>query len=191
MKIALKDFQEDAVGELLVQLDSARYEAAKGTLQAVSVASPTGSGKTVIATSVIERILEGDDGHQADPDATFLWITDQPELNEQTRNKMLATSSLLTPGRLETIDASFDRNRENLAAGTIYFLNTQKLGRNSGLVQEGDAGTYTVWQTIANTIRERPTSFFVVIDEAHRGMQESRGRAEANTIIQKFIKGSD
>src|SRR5205085_11820147 len=32
--------------------------------------------------------------------------------------------------------------------------------------------------------------FFVVIDEAHRGMTEDRGAAEATTIIQKFIKGS-
>src|SRR6266542_2925396 len=110
MRIELKEFQVDAVADLIDQLDSARYEASRGRAQAVSVASPTGSGKTVIATAVIERILGGDDDHPADPDATFLWITDQPELNEQTRNKMLATSSVLTPATLETIAGDFDRN---------------------------------------------------------------------------------
>src|SRR3990172_9224210 len=36
-----------------------------------------------------------------------------------------------------------------------------------------------------------PDRFFVIIDEAHRGMSESpQARSEANTIIQKFIKGS-
>ncbi len=191
MKIELKEFQSEAVDELIDELDSARYEAAKGKSQAVSVASPTGSGKTVIATSVIERILTGDDEHPADPAATFLWITDQPELNEQTRNKMMATSSILTSTTLETIDADFDRGRETLEPGKVFFLNTQKLGRNSSLVREGDDGTFTLWQIIAATVTERPTHFYVVIDEAHRGMQEGKQRAEANTIIQKFIKDSD
>jgi type III restriction enzyme len=191
MKIELKAFQAEAVDELIDELDSARYEAAKGKAQAVSVASPTGSGKTVIATAVIERILEGDDDHPADQDATFLWITDQPELNEQTRNKMLGTSSVLSVSTLETIDADFDRDRDTLPSGAVYFLNTQKLGRNSSLVRGGDDGRYTLWQMIAATAEERPTNFYVVIDEAHRGMQEGKQRAEANTIIQKFIKGSD
>jgi len=191
MKIELKEFQVDAVADLINQLDSARYEASKGRSQAVSVASPTGSGKTVIATAVIERIFAGDDDHPADPDATFLWITDQPELNEQTRNKMLATSSVLTPALLETLAPGFDRNRATLTPGKVYFLNIQKLARRSGLVQPGDEGTFTLWQIIAATIAERPTNFYVIVDEAHRGMQEGRERAEATTIIQKFIKGSD
>lgn len=191
MKIELKDFQTEAVDQLVDELDSARYEVGKGKLQAVSVASPTGSGKTVIATSVIERILEGDDNHPADPNATFLWITDQPELNEQTRNKMLATSSVLTSRTLEPIDADFDRHQETIEPGKVYFLNTQKLGRNSSLVRDGDDGTYTLWQMIANTIEQRATNFYAVIDEAHRGMQEGKAREDANSIIQKLIKGSD
>lgn len=190
MKIELKDFQTDAVGELIGEFDSARYEVgSKEKPQAISVASPTGSGKTVIATAVIERILEGDDDHSADPEARFLWITDQPELNEQTKNKMLATSSVLTAGRLEIIDAKLDQ--ETFSAGKVYFLNTQKLGRNSTLIRDGDGRTYTLWQTIANTIAEHPANFYVVIDEAHRGMHEGREREEANTIIQKFIKGHE
>jgi type III restriction enzyme len=188
MKIELKDFQEDAVAKLISHFDSARYEVAKGEAQAISLASPTGSGKTVIATAAIERILEGDDDHSADPDAIFLWITDQPELNAQTKNKMLATSSVLTPAHLVVVDAAL--NQEVLTPGHVYFLNTQKLGQNSLLIREGNGRDFTLWQTIANTIEACPTSFYVIVDEAHRGMQERRDREEANTIIQKFIKGS-
>ena len=129
------------VDELIDQLDSARYEASKGKLQAVSVASPTGSGKTVIATAVIERILEGDDDHAPDPEATFLWITDQPELNEQTRHKMLTTSSTLGASRLHAIDAGFDRDRRTLEGGRVYFLNTQKLGKAASSAREMQART--------------------------------------------------
>ena len=49
---------------------------------------PTGSGKTVIANALFERILEGDETREGDSTATFLWITDQPDLNEQTRRKL-------------------------------------------------------------------------------------------------------
>lgn len=189
MKIALKDFQTEALDELIGQFDGARYEAARGKGQAISLVSPTGSGKTVIATALIERILEGDDDHSADPTATFLWLTDQPELNEQTRAKMLNSSSVLSRTRLQIIDAPMQK--EVLEPGRVYFLNTQKLGQNSRLVREGDKGSFTLWETLANTVESRPTSFYVVIDEAHRGMQQKRDRDEANSIIQKFIKGSD
>jgi type III restriction enzyme len=189
MKIVLKQFQAERVEELATELEVARAEAVRGRLQAVTLASPTGSGKTVIATAVIERILEGDEDHPPDSEAVFLWVTDQPELNEQTKQKMLATSSVLTRAHLVVIDPAFDQ--ESLTPGHVYFLNTQKLGANSNLVRPGDKRNYTLWETLSNTIESRPTSFYVVIDEAHRGMREGPEGDEAQTIIQKFIVGSD
>src|SRR5437588_6064673 len=106
MKIELKRFQLDAIQGLLDEMDSARYEVDKGKLQALSLSSPTGSGKTAIATALIERILDGDQDHQPASDARFLWLSDQPELNEQTRKKMLQTASTLGSDDLVVIDAS-------------------------------------------------------------------------------------
>ena len=133
-------------------------------------------------------ILQGDDEHPPYSDATFLWITDQPELNEQTRKKMLSTSSVLSNDTLRVIDVSFDN--ETLFPGTVHFLNTQKLGKDKSLVTRNDHRTYTIWDIIRNTIDTRPGRVFVIVDEAHRGMTEERSQAEATTIIQKFIKGS-
>ncbi len=189
MKLLLKDFQTEAVDQVVRQLRRAAAEAAEGDLQAVSLSSPTGSGKTVMATAAIERILTGDADGPPRPAGTFLWITDQPELNEQTRRKMVLTSSVLDPSDLIVLDQTFDA--ELFESGRLYFLNTQKLARNAGLVTEGDKRSFTIWETITNTVAARRGSFFVVIDEAHRGMTESRrARNEATTIIQKFIKGS-
>ncbi len=187
MNILLKEFQEAGVDEFVKRLRKAARDARDGELQAVSLASPTGSGKTVMLIAAIEQILQGDDEAPADPNATFLWITDQPELNLQTRDKMLAFSTVLTPAALISLDTDFDQ--EQLGSGRVYFLNTQKLGKNSLLVAPGDRRTWTLWETIANTVRERPGSFYVIIDEAHRGMQSARDRNEANSIIQKFIFG--
>ena len=188
MKLLLKQFQEDAVTRLVRHLRGAAKDSRSGDHQAVCLSSTTGSGKTVMLTRAIELLLQGDEEHAPIADATFLWITDQPELNEQTRKKMVATSSVLNAENLVVIDASFDE--EIFRAGAVYFLNTQKLGKDKGLVTQGDMRTYSIWETIKNTIDGWPGCFFVVIDEAHRGMAEEKGQAEAATIIQKFIKGS-
>jgi type III restriction enzyme len=188
VKLILKDFQEEAVQQLLGHVVSARQEATRGIHQALSLAAPTGSGKTVVMTALIEEILEGDDATARDPDAVFLWLTDQPELNEQTRQKMIATSSVLSGHQLVVVDAAIDQPA--LFPGKVYFLNTQKLAKNSSLVRHGDDRTYTLWQWLTRTIRERPTSFYLIIDEAHRGMHEAKETEAANSIIQKFIKGS-
>jgi type III restriction enzyme len=55
----------------------------------------------------MEWISAGDDLAAGDPRSTFLWVTDAPELNEQSKKKILATSEVFTPQRVETIEASF------------------------------------------------------------------------------------
>src|SRR5256885_1827539 len=124
MKLPLKQFQEIAIDELVTEMRAAAKEAKTGRRQAVCFSSATGSGKTVMITTAIELILEGDDEHAPVPDATFLWLTDQPELNEQTRRKMQNTSAVLTEDKLITIDAGFDY--ETLKPGAVHFLNIQK-----------------------------------------------------------------
>jgi type III restriction enzyme len=190
MNIELKDFQVDASKQLLTELRLAKSEislAAK--TEAVILSAPTGSGKTMIATDVIERVFEGYDTYEPESDAVFLWLTDQPELNEQTRKKMLGTSTVLGPSRLITIDSAFDQ--ETFTGGNVYFLNTQKLGKDKSLVETGDERAFTIWQTISNTVRRDSGKFYLIVDEAHRGMAVSdREQADARTIVQKFIKGS-
>lgn len=183
----LRHFQAEKLDTLGRELRSATAEGFHAP-QAVSLSAPTGSGKTVMATALVERILEGDETTPPDTQATFLWLTDQPELNEQTRRKMLAHSSVLGSGQLITIGNDF--HEEKLQEGRVYFLNTQKLGRSSHLISYRDGRTFTIWDTIQNTIRDIGEHFVVILDEAHRGMTETaQDRERAETIVQKFLKG--
>jgi type III restriction enzyme len=186
MNISLKDFQIDYVAELRDQLNYVRALGPKRPAAAL-LNAPTGAGKTVMATVLIEELLHGAEFQAEDPDITFLWLTDQPELNKQTYDKMLTISSQLLKQHLVIIDAEL--NQERLDSGRVYFLNTQKLGAGTSFVKTGDKRDWSLWQTIQNTFAADPAKFILIVDEAHRG---SRGREaeEAETILQKFLIGS-
>jgi type III restriction enzyme len=190
VRLPLKDFQDIRVAELASKTRLAvGVASAGGGLQAISFAAPTGSGKTVMATALIERLLEGDEDAPPLDELAVLWISDQPELNQQTFSKMLLHSSALEPSQLKVVSASnFDQRV--FGRQRVYFVNTQKLAKGAGLVDsEGDYRTHTFWQTVANTVEAGADRLLIIIDEAHRGMRD-RNREQAETIIQKFIKGS-
>ena len=192
MKLELKDFQDVAVDDLLRKLRPAKREAQdEGTHQAVILAAPTGSGKTVITAALIEEILTGSDRIEAEPDAVFLWLSDQPVLNEQSKKRIASASSKLGNNDLVIVDADFDR--ETFTGGKLYFINTQKLGRGTLLTSsKGDKRQYTIWETISNTTRTKADRFYLIIDEAHRGTKppSTRDANDRLTVMQKFVKGS-
>ncbi|MEJ7622610.1 MAG: DEAD/DEAH box helicase family protein [Pyrinomonadaceae bacterium] len=187
MRVGLFDFQKDALSDLQVNISEARVAASIDRPRAISFSAPTGAGKTVVMTALFENIFFGDAEFSAQPDAVILWLSDMPELNEQTRLKIEEKSDRIRTGQLVTIDNSFDS--EIFAGGNIYFMNTQKLGSDKLLTVKGDNRQFPIWQTLTNTAKAIPDRFYVVIDEAHRGMR-GRGAAEAQTIMQKFILGS-
>jgi len=190
VKIELKEFQQTAAVQMLNRLESARRDVLRGEPQAMILSSPTGSGKTVTVTALMEWIVEGYESIPDDRDATFLWISDSPELNAQSRDKILQHSTAFSSHDVVMIDPTF--SQEQFEGGKIYFLNTQKLGKESLLTKRGDMREYTIWETIENTTIAKPANFYVIIDEAHRGMVEKRGeRKKAQTIVQRFIKGYD
>jgi type III restriction enzyme len=189
VRIEPKDFQENAVLRLTEEIELARHEIDLGRPQAVVLSSPTGSGKTVIMTLLMERLWAGHESIAADPKAVFLWMSDSPELNIQSKEKIEAASDVFPQSRLVIIDTDFDQER--LSPGHVYFLNTQKLGVSSLLTKPGDGRAWTIWQTIENTTKASPTHFNLIVDEAHRGMGVSaRAEANARTLIQRFIKGA-
>src|SRR5436309_2711710 len=143
MKLTLKDFQEIAAEELYAEARAASREVGEGgRAQALVLSSPTGSGKTMIATALMERIVAGDDEHAPDEESTFLWLSDAPDLNEQSLRKLRDASTVFGNEDLITIDASFDQ--ATLTPGKVYFLNIQKLGRGTQLVTAGDERNFTL-----------------------------------------------
>ena len=86
MRYTLKDYQNDAVADVLARLKWARDDWHQRTSPvAFSLTATTGAGKTVMAAAVIEALFDGnaDYDFDSDPGAVLLWFTDDPSLNEQ------------------------------------------------------------------------------------------------------------
>jgi superfamily II DNA or RNA helicase len=187
MRYELMDYQRSAALDVLDRLDRGRNDWSSGYRSSFALSAVTGSGKTVIATAVIEAVLFGsaDLGVEPDPRATFLWITDDPALNRQTRNRMLTASDLLPPRALVEVDDGY--LNPSLDAGHVYFLNIQKLSKKSRLVQSGtNLRQASFWEVLANTVSDERTTLYLILDEAHRGMKQASDR---KTIVQRLIHG--
>lgn len=189
MKVNLFPFQKKALSELrMFTAESLGGYKRTHVPQVVSFTAPTGAGKTIIMSSLIEDIMFGDDKYPDQPNAVFVWLSDSPQLNEQSKLKIDTKSDRIRVSQTVTVtEDSFDQ--EMFDDGNIYFLNTQKLSKTSNLTKSGDRN-YTIWETLANTAREKSDRFYVIIDEAHRGMQGTAA-GKQTTIMQKFIKGSE
>src|ERR1019366_7395249 len=66
-----------------------------------------------------------------------------------------------------------------------------RLGAKADLVKSGPLvrRNFTFWDIVRNTVEDPAKTLYLVVDEAHRGMVEARKVEEANSIIQRFIKG--
>ncbi|MBU0482990.1 MAG: DEAD/DEAH box helicase family protein [Proteobacteria bacterium] len=207
MKFTLKDYQDEAVKDVLTNLKKARKRWHEDDdKHAFSLTATTGAGKTVMAAAVFEALFFGDDDYDFEPDpgAVVIWFSDDPSLNEQSRWRLNEASDKLNVSNLVTVESTF--SREKFDAGKIYFLNTQKLSKKSLLVRGHDPDdpgvetddrqmrlmpdmrSHTIWDTIQNTIEDPDLTLYLVLDEAHRGMRERV--TGTKTIVANLINGN-
>src|ERR671919_58075 len=111
MKFTLKDYQEEAVNDVLVNLKKAQKRWHEdGDKHAFSLTATTGAGKTVMAASVFEALFFGDDDHDFEPDpgAVVIWFSDDPSLNEQSRFRLMESSDRLRHMDLVVVGNTFN-----------------------------------------------------------------------------------
>ncbi len=208
MKFTLLPYQAQAVEDLLANLKRARENyknPEKREISSFSLTATTGAGKTVMAAAVIEALFWGNETFDVapDPGAVVLWFSDDPSLNEQTRNRLMQASEKFTYANLIRIEPPFARPR--LDSGKVYFLNTQKLSAKSLLVRghletaaeragqmafsTPDLQGWTIWETLANTIEAEDVSLYLVLDEAHRGFN-AKATTDKPTIVRRLVNGT-
>ncbi|UIR39649.1 DEAD/DEAH box helicase family protein (plasmid) [Rhodococcus sp. DMF-1] len=190
MKFALEPYQSKAVESILSNLAKARAGYLEdGERTAVGLTAPTGAGKTVIATAVLEGLYRGTPTRAPNPNMTVLWITDDRSLNAQTINKIhQASGGGIDMNRIRYLA---EEDHRTLEPGVIYFVHIQALQKNSTLHatrpdgSHNDKRTYGGWDMIAHTVHERGEDFVVIWDEAHRGAgtKVSERKSIAGTMV--------
>ncbi|MFD1861252.1 type III restriction endonuclease subunit R [Aeromicrobium camelliae] len=209
MKFTLKSYQSEAVDDVLRTLERARAAyRSEGTNSSVALSATTGAGKTVMAAAVIESLFWGSDkfGTDPDPGAVVIWFSDDPSLNEQTKDRLRQASEKFTYDQLVTVQFPFPRSK--LEPRKVYFLNTDKLAKNSRLTRTAtldDDGAFetlpgtaapdqqasTIWEIIGNTIDDPDLTVYLILDEAHRGFKNKRTSAEKPTLVRQLINGTN
>lgn len=189
MRFTLKDYQTEAVGKILTTLGYAREDwHGRQRRTAFALSSTTGSGKTVIAATVIEALLHGSDEFdvESDPSAVVLWVSKDPALNAQTRSRFIECADRIPAGDLVLLDKTFAE--ESLQTRTVYFINPDKLGKSADFVKHTDDRHVTFWEILANTIKDEEKTLYMILDEAHEGMKDQSSGEQ--TIVQKIINGN-
>lgn len=176
MKLTLHNYQEKAAAKLVSGIVAGLR--ADDETTAVTLAAPTGAGKTIIAAAALESLFE------AHPALTVLWVSMDKELNAQSRDKFKAASAVLAP-RLTILDNDF--TGEQLERGRISFINTAKLGRGSNMTKRSEGRQHTIWDALNTTVARNPL-FAVIVDEAHLGT----GVADtaADTLLTQLMNGT-
>ncbi|MFM8855814.1 MAG: DEAD/DEAH box helicase [Actinomycetota bacterium] len=207
MKFTLKNYQEEAVDEVLRRLDHARGLFRRDEIvTSFSLTATTGAGKTVMAAAAIEVLFFGSEKFDfaPDPGAVVIWFSDDPSLNLQTRGRLMAASEKLISSNLVVIESPFSKRR--LDPGKVYFINTAKFSKNSLLTRGHDSEKlkdalpglgsdappdmqgWTIWETIANTVADDDLTVYLVLDEAHIGFNKS-GSTDKPTIVKRLVNG--
>lgn len=110
MKFELFPFQMKAVHQLRKFLAIAQMNYREMNItQAISFTAPTGAGKTIMLAALVEQIYRGNGNYFAQSDAIFVWLSDSPELNQQSCDKFYFNADGINHAQLIMIeDDKFD-----------------------------------------------------------------------------------
>lgn len=186
--ISLKEHQEEVDRQIKAAIGNLREEnfttsSAGSKMYAISLQAPTGAGKTINIGSILSSITNG--YFKLLKNSPILYVSASPDLNIQTMKKLEKNYPLLK-GKMNVIDNNF--NQGQLPSGEIFFINTQKLGKNKNLTK-GDieeSTEYNFWKVWEEACLNSSTPAILIIDESHQGMNKT-----SVSIAQRLIQGKD
>lgn len=182
MKI-LKSYQEEAVSKLIDRTKSALIETGNET---IIFQSPTGSGKTFMATKFIERLVD-----EVDDDLCFVWVSiGKGGLEKQSyKSVKREISTLLTCSLMEQ---EFFGSREFIKEKEVVFLNWEKIRAKDKETGDWknfamkDKETNRFIEVLENT-RISNRKIILIIDESHASAASERAIELRDEVIKPEI----
>ena len=179
-------FQQTAIEELLTKF---KYLWNKNENTELIFKSPTGSGKTYMTTSFINRLNDQPDWQNED--VAFFWITFSDDLTMQSRDKFRQYFSGNLNNQLLTVQ---DFSQGKLNKNDVLFTNWQKLvsadAKKRLLRRPTDErdlkeNGFYFEDVIENTQKDN-RKIILIIDESHKNVTEASHRDVINKINPKI-----
>lgn len=175
----LKDFQETAVHNLLENTYTALQDPMKQT--PILLESPTGSGKTVMMASYIERLI---DELKLKPgfndNVAFIWLAPNT-LHIQSYHAL--QNLYEDTKKLNCINLDNLGNNPTLNAKNLLFLNWSSVHSSKNIWRKENETNINLETLIENT-GANDTSIILIIDEAHK----NTFRGKQAIAVRKLIK---
>lgn len=194
--VDLKDFQEDAVSELvdLIRKQLTAIDAGARVDPNIIFKSPTGSGKTLMMTEALRRLAE--DMFLSDKHFVFLWLA-PVKLHAQSYDKL---KKELRDDVYNLVNIDNGLSDGVLAPNTILFSNWEKLNSTANRdapekdLKKGDwtntavrEGEQPNLQTILRATREAGGKIVLIIDECHQTFFGEKSRRFVDEIVKPAL----
>lgn len=161
--IELKDFQENVVGKLL------DFTAPEYDVNELFIKAPTGSGKTIMLLSWIDKYISSTGDNVA-----FIWFTPGAgDLEEQSQDKAKRFAHINAQSVDDALQTGFER-------GSATFINYERVVGVRSRAMLTDSERDNLIDKIENAF-QNDRHFILIIDEAHRNDTE-----KARNIISQF-----
>ena len=181
----LKEFQKRAIRDLI---DKCSELMDKPGRQKICVfCSPTGSGKTIMTSKLIEGLIK-----RREEDLCFVWVTiGKGELHLQTKNALIRIFKG-TP-KVSLLEEEFFGSRDEIESGEVVVVNWNKLYNKDSQTNEWkntlmkDGEKINFREVLANTRANR--RIILIVDESHIGAtaertSELKSEIDADVIIE-------
>ena len=174
--VKLKRYQATAVRELLVKIK--KLLALDGDRRKIVFKAPTGSGKTVMAASLMERITAEVSADVTVPfsEVAFVWFAPN-KLHEQSYFKLKAfaeTNEYINPMRWDDIDHSLN----HLTHGDALFLNWESVNKDNSVIMRDNEQSFTLTEIVRRTQEEQHIPVIVIVDEEHQFSGKNAKKAQ-------------
>ena len=163
--IELKEFQRKAVDNLFDTIkDCFQYERHR---QKIILKAPTGSGKTIIAFSLLAKLTNElpNNIDNLPEQCAYIWIAPN-ELHEQSYWKMKSffeENKILRPIRFNEID----QTKGSLSHGEILFVNWQSINSEDNIYMRDSEQGRNLKEIAYNTQNNANIPIIAIIDEEH------------------------
>ena len=155
-------YQTDAVNELVEK--TIRLLNASGSRKKLVFKAPTGSGKTVMASRMLDELTSqlADEGREV----AIIWIAPN-KLHQQSYLKMknyFTETRVLSPVTYDELDHSAGGY---IHPGEVFFVNWESINKNKNVMMRETERSASLYDITRRTQEEYGLPLIVVIDEEH------------------------